>query len=66
MQTRIQAQMASETTASETRSGSDIVAAAAVAFAAGIALVFLTGFASPDVLHNAAHDWRHSMSFPCH
>jgi cobalt transporter subunit CbtB len=24
------------------------------------------GFAHPNLLHNAAHDWRHSMSFPCH
>lgn len=40
--------------------------AAAVAMAAGVALVFTVGFAHPELLHNAAHDWRHSMSFPCH
>ncbi|WP_201832383.1 CbtB domain-containing protein [Microvirga zambiensis] len=32
----------------------------------GIALVFISGFASPETLHNAAHDWRHSHNFPCH
>ncbi len=32
----------------------------------GIALVFVAGFASPQALHNAAHDSRHSLSFPCH
>lgn len=44
----------------------EVLKAAAVAFAAGVALVFTVGFAHPDLLHNAAHDWRHSMSFPCH
>ncbi len=39
-----------------------------VLFAAviGLALVFLAGFAETDVLHNAAHDVRHSAGFPCH
>ncbi len=32
----------------------------------GLGLIFLSGFASSDVLHNAAHDGRHSAAFPCH
>ncbi|WP_262268297.1 CbtB domain-containing protein [Microvirga yunnanensis] len=32
----------------------------------GLALVFISGFASPEALHNASHDWRHSHNFPCH
>lgn len=32
----------------------------------GVALVFIAGFAHPQALHNAAHDSRHSLSFPCH
>jgi len=40
--------------------------AATLAFALGVVLVFGTGFASPDALHNAAHDSRHAISFPCH
>ncbi|HEU5096654.1 MAG TPA: CbtB domain-containing protein [Reyranella sp.] len=40
--------------------------AALVAAVLGLSLVFLTGFAQPQVLHNAAHDTRHSLSFPCH
>ncbi|WP_075214826.1 CbtB domain-containing protein [Mongoliimonas terrestris] len=44
----------------------DVLKAVAVAFSVGAALVFFTGFAGADVLHNAAHDWRHAMSFPCH
>lgn len=40
----------------------------AVLFAAslGVALVFVSGFASPELVHNAAHDWRHAHNFPCH
>jgi cobalt transporter subunit CbtB len=32
----------------------------------GVFLLFGVGFAEPDVLHNAAHDGRHSFAFPCH
>lgn len=32
----------------------------------GLALIFLAGFAGTDVLHNVAHDSRHSAVFPCH
>lgn len=32
----------------------------------GAALIFVAGFAPQDVLHNAAHDTRHSTGFPCH
>ena len=31
-----------------------------------IAILAIVGFSSPDVIHNAAHDLRHSMIFPCH
>jgi cobalt transporter subunit CbtB len=40
--------------------------AALVALVLGLGLVFLTGFSHPEVIHNAAHDVRHSLSFPCH
>ena len=32
----------------------------------GIFMVYGVGFAHSDTLHNAAHDSRHSFSFPCH
>ncbi|MDF2234201.1 CbtB-domain containing protein [Albimonas sp. CAU 1670] len=40
----------------------------AVAFAlvAGAFLVFGAGFANSATLHDAGHDSRHSLSFPCH
>jgi cobalt transporter subunit CbtB len=39
---------------------------AAAIFLMGLAFVFVAGFAQPELLHNAAHDLRHAMSFPCH
>lgn len=32
----------------------------------GLFLLMGVGFAGSTVLHNAAHDTRHSIGFPCH
>lgn len=32
----------------------------------GLFLVWGVGFAGPAVIHDAAHDARHSAAFPCH
>ncbi|MDW6020543.1 CbtB-domain containing protein [Mesorhizobium sp. BAC0120] len=32
----------------------------------GLFVVGFVGFSHIDAVHNAAHDYRHSMSFPCH
>lgn len=40
--------------------------AAAVALLLGFGLVYLAGFAYPASVHDAAHDTRHALSFPCH
>ncbi len=29
-------------------------------------LIFGVGFAHPGIIHDAAHDIRHSAAFPCH
>jgi cobalt transporter subunit CbtB len=39
---------------------------AGVAIALGMIVLFGTGFAGPEILHNAAHDVRHGFAFPCH
>ena len=39
---------------------------AVVAIMLGVFVVFGVGFAGPSVIHNAAHDSRHSFAFPCH
>ncbi|MEC7442618.1 MAG: CbtB domain-containing protein [Pseudomonadota bacterium] len=32
----------------------------------GSFLILGVGFANSSTIHNAAHDTRHSVSFPCH
>lgn len=32
----------------------------------GTFIILGIGFAGPEILHNAAHDMRHGMAFPCH
>ena len=36
------------------------------AIVTGAFIVTAVGFAGPEVLHNAAHDIRHGLAFPCH
>jgi cobalt transporter subunit CbtB len=32
----------------------------------GVGLLAAVGFAGPQAIHNAAHDTRHAIGFPCH
>ena len=41
-------------------------AGVATALIIGLLLLFGVGFAAPQALHNAAHDTRHVVGFPCH
>jgi len=34
--------------------------------AAGIILIYFTGFAQAAQYHDSAHDTRHTLAFPCH
>ncbi|MEJ6784479.1 CbtB domain-containing protein [Aminobacter sp. Piv2-1] len=38
----------------------------AMAALLGLFFVGFLGFSQMEVVHNAAHDYRHSMGFPCH
>jgi cobalt transporter subunit CbtB len=49
-----------------TASRSDALIAAVMAALLGMFLIWGVGFSPLGVLHNAAHDTRHSMAFPCH
>ncbi len=40
--------------------------AALTAAVLGLFILFGVGFAHVDSVHNAAHDSRHSVAFPCH
>jgi cobalt transporter subunit CbtB len=47
-------------------SRSDALIAAVLAALLGGFLIWGVGFSHIDVIHNAAHDTRHSTGFPCH
>ncbi len=32
----------------------------------GLFVIGILGFSHMEVVHNAGHDYRHSMAFPCH
>jgi len=44
----------------------ETMAAALLAACLGAFLVLGVGFFQIDAVHNAAHDTRHSIGFPCH
>jgi len=47
-------------------SHSERLAAAAIAALLGLGVIWGVGFSHVPAWHNAAHDTRHSMAFPCH
>ncbi len=51
-------------TASYSRASLMVQTLAALTF--GMVILFAVGFAPLEVAHNAAHDVRHSLAFPCH
>ena len=64
--------MQAETFGSQPHAGSraaarsDTLIAAIMAALLGAFLIWGVAFSPIAVLHNAAHDTRHSMVFPCH
>ena len=48
------------------RARSEARIAAALATLLGLFVLWGVGFSHIPALHNAAHDTRHSMAFPCH
>ena len=53
------------TTATGARTDVSLTTILFVAFF-GATILFAVGFANAAVMHDAAHDTRHSISFPCH
>jgi cobalt transporter subunit CbtB len=43
-----------------------LIVQTAAALAFGIVILFAVGFAPLEAAHNAAHDVRHTLAFPCH
>ena len=44
----------------------NVILQAVLAMGLGLFIVGVVGFSHIDVIHNAAHDVRHSNAFPCH
>ena len=40
--------------------------AVTLAILVGVLIIASVGFAGPEAIHNAAHDIRHGLVFPCH
>ena len=55
-----------ERTISFAESRSTVIGAATGAILVGFFLMLAAGFAHPEALHNAVHDTRHALAFPCH
>jgi|SRR6516165_6495578 cobalt transporter subunit CbtB len=53
-------------TGSQLATHTDTLVAAICAALLGAFVIWGVGFSHIDVLHNAAHDTRHSTGFPCH
>jgi cobalt transporter subunit CbtB len=55
------------TTATHTAAKAD-TGLAAILFTAfiGVSIIFMTGFASSQTIHDFEHDTRHATGFPCH
>ncbi len=47
-------------------SKTETLKAAFLALILGLGLVYGAGFANSESVHDAAHDSRHALSFPCH
>ncbi|MCP8893694.1 CbtB-domain containing protein [Shinella daejeonensis] len=58
--------MAVSNTSSISLTQSDRLTAGVIALIIGAFLVFGAGLANSSVLHDTAHDTRHSYGFPCH
>jgi cobalt transporter subunit CbtB len=56
--------IAARSAGTATRAGT--VLQALLAAFLGMALIAGVGFAHVEAVHNAAHDTRHSIGFPCH
>ena len=48
-----------------TRISTDMLAISGIALL-GALMIFVAGFANAATIHDAAHDQRHAIAFPCH
>ena len=58
--------MAHTPTATPAAASASLTVQRLVAAAIGAFIIGMVGFSHMSVAHNAGHDYRHSMAFPCH
>lgn len=58
--------MALTPSAAGTAPATSIALQRVIAAALGAFIVGMVGFSHMSIAHNASHDYRHSMAFPCH
>ena len=59
--------MAGSTTAHDLpASASSVIIQRVLAGLLGVFIIGFVGFSHISAVHNAGHDYRHSMAFPCH
>jgi cobalt transporter subunit CbtB len=58
--------MTTQTISTTRTSVSQRILAGMACIVLGVCLTFGVGLAQDDRLHNAAHDTRHAIGFPCH
>ena len=50
----------------QAKEATSVLAQTFAALVFGLAIILVVGFAPMGVAHNAAHDVRHGIAFPCH
>ena len=58
--------MANASTSTASISVSSRVVQLLLAAVCGMVITGFVGFSQIEAVHNAGHDYRHSMAFPCH
>jgi cobalt transporter subunit CbtB len=58
--------MARTPSATASASASSLTLQRLAAAAIGVFIIGMVGFSHMTLAHNAGHDYRHSMAFPCH
>ena len=65
MTSPVSSQVASQSQV-QIKSSTALLAQSLAALVFGAVILFAVGFAPMGAAHNAAHDVRHSLAFPCH
>lgn len=66
MTTQVSSQHTAQEHIVQTRASTTVLAQSLAALVFGMVILFAVGFAPMGAAHNAAHDVRHSLAFPCH